>query len=344
MTSYSDEQISAIKQEAKESLLENLSSIMTRKDTSTSHASRKPPIFKYGDDFNSYLETWSNYARILNIPEADRGRLLFTYLDSESNEKVNTLKLTSEQKNTWPDLKQNLRKILDPDSKQQARAKLFSMKQLPSESCEEFGRKLQRMASKAYDENTETAARDANVRDIFIYGLLNNSIAIHLMNNKKTDFPSLYQDALELEKNLEARKQVSGGPEIEILKIEAPKREMVKNDKITGNCFNCGKNGHWAANCKAPKVSKKICHYCNKVGHIKPNCFKYRNDHNYNYKPFVNARNGAGASNFDRRQFHNSRPFPSRPFHNSRPFESRPSQHLAMNNNLGNSQAPHMRK
>ena len=48
MTTYSEEQISAIKQEAKESLLENLSGIMTRKDTSTSHASRKPPIFKYG--------------------------------------------------------------------------------------------------------------------------------------------------------------------------------------------------------------------------------------------------------------------------------------------------------
>ena len=59
---------------------------------------------------------------------------------------------------------------------------------------------------------------------------------------------------------MEVRKQVSGGPEIEILKIEAPKREIVKNDKVTGNSFNCGKNGHWAANCKAPKVSRKICH------------------------------------------------------------------------------------
>ena len=64
MTTYTNEEISVIKQQAKESLLENLSNIMTRKDTSTSHASGKPPIFKYGDDFNSYLETWSNYARI----------------------------------------------------------------------------------------------------------------------------------------------------------------------------------------------------------------------------------------------------------------------------------------
>ena len=235
---YSEAQIENIKVEAKESILNNLSTVFaSRENISTSNATRKPQIFKYGDDFNAYLESWSNYARILKIPEADRGRLLFTYFDSESNEKVNSLKLTSEQKNNWTELKTRLRKILEPDSKQQARAKLFAMKQQPSENCEQFGRKLQRMASKAYDE-TEAVARDANIRDIFLYGLFNNSIAIHLMNANKEDFATLYQDAIELEKNLETRKQAFGGPEIEILKTEFPKRH---DNTLIGNCYNCGK-------------------------------------------------------------------------------------------------------
>jgi hypothetical protein len=210
MATYSEEQVNQIKREtelqAKESILNDLGGIVLRRDTSTSHASRKPQIFKYGDDFNAYLEHWSNYVRILNIPEADRGRLLFTYLDAECNDK-GALKLTSEQKNNWTELKQSLRKVLEPDSKQQARAKLFAMKQLPSESCEEYGRKLQKLARKAYDES-ETETHDANMRDKFLYGIFNNLIAIHLMNNKANDFTTLYQEAVKFEKNLEARKQL----------------------------------------------------------------------------------------------------------------------------------------
>ena len=330
MTTYSEEQISAIKQEAKESLLENLSGIMTRKDTSTSHASRKPPIFKYGEDFNTYLESWSNFARILNIPEADRGRLLFTYLDTESNEKLSAIKLTSEQKNNWTELKQRLRLILEPDSRQQARAKLFAMKQLPSETCEQFGRKLQRMASKAYDE-AESAAREANIRDIFVYGILNNSIAIHLMNSKTIDFATLYRDAIDLEKNLEARKQASGGHEIEILKAEAPKinssSRVDGSNKVSGNCFNCGKYGHWAVNCIAPRKTKKVCHYCNKAGHIKQNCFKFQNERRN--KSFNNTQRGDRAgSSYAQRNFNDNRTY-------YKPAENR---------NLGNFQAPHTRK
>ena len=80
------------------------------------------------------------------------------------------------------------------------------MKQLPFESCEEYGRKLQKLASKAYDE-TETETHDANVRDKFLYGIFNNSIAIHLMNNDN-DFETLYQEAVKFEKSLEARKRL----------------------------------------------------------------------------------------------------------------------------------------
>ena len=211
MATYSEEQVNQIKREtelqAKENILKNLESIVLPRDTSTSHACCKPQIFKYGDDFNTYLEHWSNYVRILNIPHADRGRLLFTYLDTDSNDKVNTLKLTSNQENNWTELKQRLRKVLEPVSKHQARAKLFAMKQLPFESCEEYGRKLQKLASKAYDE-TETETHDANVRDKFLYGIFNNSIAIHLMNNKANDFATLYQEAVKFEKSLEARKRL----------------------------------------------------------------------------------------------------------------------------------------
>lgn len=43
-----------------------------------------------------------------------------------------------------------------------------------------------------------------------------------------------------------------------------------------GNCNNCGKPGHWAAECRGKKKetanTKGACHHCNKPGHFKRNC------------------------------------------------------------------------
>lgn len=44
-----------------------------------------------------------------------------------------------------------------------------------------------------------------------------------------------------------------------------------------GNCNNCGKAGHWAAECRSKRNestgnNKGACHHCNKAGHFKRNC------------------------------------------------------------------------
>lgn len=44
-----------------------------------------------------------------------------------------------------------------------------------------------------------------------------------------------------------------------------------------GNCNNCGKPGHWAAECRGKKretanTKGGACHHCNKPGHFKRNC------------------------------------------------------------------------
>ncbi len=59
-----------------------------------------------------------------------------------------------------------------------------------------------------------------------------------------------------------------------------------------GRCNNCGKYGHKGANCSqkriagGKRVSKKepTCHFCNKPGHIKKNCFKLKNQKDDTYK------------------------------------------------------------
>jgi hypothetical protein len=45
-----------------------------------------------------------------------------------------------------------------------------------------------------------------------------------------------------------------------------------------GECRNCGKINHKAAQCKSKQMreerNKVICNYCKKSGHVKSNCLK----------------------------------------------------------------------
>ena len=64
---------------------------------------------------------------------------------------------------------------------------------------------------------------------------------------------------------------------LKILKIETGKLNVPQN-KTKDNCFNCGAAGHWAHSYTELKKETRTCHYCNKVGHIKPKCFKFLKD------------------------------------------------------------------
>ena len=278
MTEYTEEQIANIKTESKAEILGNISNLNVSPSNSTSHAARKPPIFCDGDDINSYLETWANYARILKIPDADKGRLLLTFLDTTSNEKMNAAKLSSNDKNDWITVKKELKNVLETDNEQQARAKLFALRQNPGETIEEFGRRLTKLATRAYGTDlNEINARDLNIKDKFVYGLQNNSIALNLMAKMEKSYAELYKEACNLEKNLETRKQTHNTGDIEILTTETGKLTVPLN-KTKDTCFNCGAAGHWAHSCTELKKETRTCHYCNKVGHIKPKCFKFLKD------------------------------------------------------------------
>ena len=103
------------------------------------------------------------------------------------------------------------------------------------------------------------------------------------------------KEACNLEKNLETRKQTHNTGDMEILTTETGNLTVPLN-KTKDNCGAAG-------------------HYCNKVGHIKPKCFKFlkdtgsknyidRRSNNYNtnnrpnYRSSSNSRgNYRGSSN-----------------------------------------------
>ena len=63
---------------------------------------------------------------------------------------MNAAKLSSSDKNNWVKVKKELKNILDTGNEQQARAKLFALRQNPGENIEEFGRRLTKLATIDY--------------------------------------------------------------------------------------------------------------------------------------------------------------------------------------------------
>ena len=93
------------------------------------------------------------------------------------------------------------------------------------------------------------------------------SYADRLTAEKKT---VKLQDVINELKRLRSFKHdgqlISNATNSEINKVFGKKN--VQNSK---NCWNCGKNGHYAKDCRS---TKKFCKKCNKTGHTIENCYK----------------------------------------------------------------------
>ena len=94
---------------------------------------------------------------------------------------MNAAKLTSTDKNDWVKVKKELKNILETDNEQQARAKLFALRQNPGETIEKFGRRITNLATRAFSTSRNEIiinAREFDIRDKFVNGLQNNSIVL----------------------------------------------------------------------------------------------------------------------------------------------------------------------
>ena len=291
--------------------------IATRSEKSV----KRPESYSPEKDIRIYMSSWDYYRSIIGISESTAIYCFFTYLDMQSHQKLKALNI--HQETSWEQFKTKVINALDrPKSKLAMKHKLRNLKQNQTETLTEFYGRLLQTASEAFEEG-ETEEKELALKESLAAGILNDSVAVEIIEHEDWDFKKSMDFALKKESSISARKEMNVNPEgqeVTILKVEgnipepsprnSPQIRTVSSPNDRQNkdrqknvdsyrrsppnsqfkrCYNCNKQGHLAANCK----ERKVCYYCGKAGHIKKACFSLQRNKAFNNRARTNYNNSS---------------------------------------------------
>ncbi|KAL5251696.1 hypothetical protein ACHWQZ_G014741 [Mnemiopsis leidyi] len=268
---------------------------------------KRPESYTPDKDIRIYMSSWDYYKSIIGLSESTAIYCFFTYLDIQSHQKLKALNI--HQETSWDRFKTKVINALDrPKSKIAMKHKLRNLKQSQTETLTEFYGRLLQTASEAFEEE-EIQEKELALKESLAAGILNDSVAVEIIEHEDWDFKKSMDFALKKESSISARKEMSVNPEgqeVTILKVDGNISKSRKDtsheirsvnapserdNKVNNSsyrrsppsspfkrCYNCNKQGHLAASCK----ERKVCYYCGKAGHIKKACFNLQRNKAYN--------------------------------------------------------------
>lgn len=215
---------------------------------------------------------------------------------------------------SWPTLRDTLKAALEPQrTTTHLFLELYSTKQKPGEDILTYSSRIEKLQNLIVEQETNgkslevAKALEASFKQqtvqVFIEGL--GPLKDFIKARNPTTLEKAIQASREEErvrKSAEESKKLYTAPR----KLEGPKPKM---------CFNCGKPGHWAKECRAKEKEPKTnipgpskpsyvrmitCGYCRKPGHTKEECRKL--------KYVQGKRNSPGASGGDNSHSGNAKP------------------------------------
>ena len=155
------------------------------------------------------------------------------------------------------------------------RQKLFNSRQKPGEKLDDFVERIRCIINELFAANHNIT--DDELVLTIVQGVLpkyEHFVQSLMINKVVTHFVA--EDFIKLLKQEEERRneKVNGEEQtIENEKVFYTKSKSGYKDSARGiKCFNCGKNGHYAKECKIPKLEGIKCFNCNKYGHYASDC------------------------------------------------------------------------
>lgn len=241
----------------------------------------RPKGFVLGrDNFRGYLNTFKIFVAAAKLREHVVIDTLMTYLDERAQRRVETLRLTEVDKQDVMRCYDRIADVLSEQrSKAEYRRRLFEMRQGESETITDFASRVIETADAAYSPEEEEV-KQSMMRDVFVAGVANDSIGIELVKNEVEEFEAAVQRAVKLEGIFASRdKTVRKEEALFMVEVDGEASSVAGTGSVNNiaqrsngpafeGCYNCGKPGHLARNCKSPPV----CYQCGRSGHRVREC------------------------------------------------------------------------
>lgn len=181
--------------------------------------------------------------------------------------------LTVNDESSWADMKNELSKRFgDITDSAYAMSVIRTLRQKPSENVQLFNERIMTLAERAFDD-TDSPVVQIQLVDIFVTGLLNDSLKMCVLRKKPTTLEQALNMAMD-EVNLKQRLSlISKQPGRDSVNLGQEPMDVSHMRPI--KCYRCGRMGHGSRNCrvKVQAVTRTIvCWGCGGEGHIIRDC------------------------------------------------------------------------
>eukprot|EP00116_Pleurobrachia_bachei_P005291 sb/3465553/ len=275
-------------------------------------AGRKPQPFDPATmDIRTYIRGFELYKRAANLSDEESIYAFMTYLDIDCQGRLE--RRYESDTETWAQFKEAAMEILDgpyTQSPLDARLALKGAKQRAGESVQDFGERIRRLGEIGF--SAEIEAREANMRDALVSGVLLDQIGVHLIQvMTRMTYDELLQEAKRLERSYKSRQVLNGGTSnIEVTAM--PARVLAATSSMPpnqisdfGDAPGLSPTTHRADNMNQTSQnqggsSRPGCWYCGITGHIRRECRKRQNDMRNGYHVEQNLTRPRGTINAPR--------------------------------------------
>ena len=240
--------------------------------------------FKNGGNFNRFLEQFEDYVALTGTrPRIDL--LFLSLVDGITWEKIGRVKMEGPVADGDQDPRADVARVVAFYRESFARiedrrghqAQFAMVRQKEGESIENYGRRLEDLAVKAYPVD---AVRLELQNPTFVRGLLDGRVRMQLIQLDDMGYRELVNRALRCEQATGMMDEERGrgvfGQEMEgmVNRTSEGKSERYLNggsgngrvEEYTAVCYSCGNKGHLQWDCESMK-----CYHC-EGNHLKRNC------------------------------------------------------------------------